>query len=403
MASVIFSLVAVAVSSIFGGLAVVGWCVLAVRRRRFILKAPPFWLLIVAYCAAVIAAVVFSLDPAFSLKYLTRLLRFLLPIWLFTFLGRRQIVWVFHALIFVTVASALWGIIQYLWILDVSLINRIRGFMSHWMTFSGQVMILLVCLAALLLSGFPEGWERTLRYRMTLRTLISRFQYKPVPYLFGLIACLILGCALILTFTRNAWIGAFMGLLCLVLLVNWRWFLIAPLGLLLLFLVLPNQFTDRFYRGFDLSDTTSLGRLELVETGVAMVAANPITGVGPRMVPKLAPQYASRYEKDANFPDWLYQHLHNSPIQVAAETGLLGLVTWLGLWGFLLCVFLRRFLVGELDPFQGFAVLNGICVLIAFLCAGLFEYNFGDSEIVTLVLFSVTAPYVVTKSHTQSS
>ena len=34
-----------------------------------------------------------------------------------------------------------------------------------------------------------------------------------------------------------------------------------------------------------------------------------------------------------------------------------------------------------------------MCIVVAFLGAGLLEYNFGDSELVTLLMFFVTAPY----------
>ena len=37
----------------------------------------------------------------------------------------------------------------------------------------------------------------------------------------------------------------------------------------------------------------------------------------------------------------------------------------------------------------------GIGVITSFLLAGLFEYNFGDSEILILLLFFVTVPYVL--------
>jgi len=37
---------------------------------------------------------------------------------------------------------------------------------------------------------------------------------------------------------------------------------------------------------------------------------------------------------------------------------------------------------------------GGLGSLVAFFAAGLFEYNFGDSEILFLLLFAVTAPYI---------
>jgi O-antigen ligase len=163
-------------------------------------------------------------------------------------------------------------------------------------------------------------------------------------------------------------------------------------ALALLLLVLPTQFQDRLLDSFDLRDTTTQSRLELLRTGAAMVADHPLTGVGPQMVPVTAPRYRSNPE----FPGWLYQHLHNTPLQIAAEIGLIGLAAWLVLWGVLLRDFLRMTRASRDGPrLTHFAAANAVCVSVAFLAAGLLEYNFGDSELLNLMVFFVIAPYVL--------
>ena len=160
------------------------------------------------------------------------------------------------------------------------------------------------------------------------------------------------------------------------------------------FSLLPGSFQSRILDGFNSSDTTTRTRIELLVTGGRIVADYPLTGVGPRMVPRLANQYRSHQE----FPDWVYQHLHNNPLQIAAEMGIFSLVVW-----FCICVFLLLdyYLMARKSKKSGssnlmsyFLYYNGICIIIAFLGAGLLEYNFGDSELVTLLIFFVTAPYV---------
>jgi hypothetical protein len=47
------------------------------------------------------------------------------------------------------------------------------------------------------------------------------------------------------------------------------------------------------------------------------------------------------------------------------------------------------------DGFSTFSAIGSSAVLAAFLTAGLLEYNFGDSEILILLLFFMTVPYVM--------
>ena len=81
-------------------------------------------------------------------------------------------------------------------------------------------------------------------------------------------------------------------------------------------------------------------------------------------------------------------HLHNNPLQIAAERGLPALVVWV--W-FIVAVcrdLQQRFASGR----QRFLAAAALAATIALLTAGLFEYNFGDSEVLMLFLIVVTLP-----------
>src|SRR5262249_18354528 len=81
-------------------------------------------------------------------------------------------------------------------------------------------------------------------------------------------------------------------------------------------------------------------------------------------------------------------HLHNNPLQIAAERGLPALGLWL--WFVVaLCRDLRtRFVSGS----QRFLAAAALASAVALLTAGLFEYNFGDSEVLMLFLIVATRP-----------
>src|SRR5207249_4377021 len=77
----------------------------------------------------------------------------------------------------------------------------------------------------------------------------------------------------------------------------------------------------------DLADDTSRDRLAMLETGLALARAHPLTGVGPGQVKHLYPAWAG--------PQALRRstsHLHDTPLQIVVERGLPGLAAWLAIW-----------------------------------------------------------------------
>ena len=89
-------------------------------------------------------------------------------------------------------------------------------------------------------------------------------------------------------------------------------------------------------------------------------------------------------------------HLHNVPMQIAAERGLPALALWLVFLG-VLCRDLYRSL-RTIRPRT--AAAAAIAAIAAMLAAGLFEYNFGDSEFLMLFLLLITLPFTVARAGT---
>ena len=88
--------------------------------------------------------------------------------------------------------------------------------------------------------------------------------------------------------------------------------------------------------------------------------------------------------------------LHSNLIQIAAERGLLGLACWLWLWGAYGSHTWRIYVrVGPEDRSAKALVVGSLASVIGFQIEGLFEYNFGDSEVITLTYFLMALPFVV--------
>jgi putative inorganic carbon (HCO3(-)) transporter len=104
--------------------------------------------------------------------------------------------------------------------------------------------------------------------------------------------------------------------------------------------------------------------------------------------------------------------MHNNLLQVASESGIPGLIFWLWLMGRLAWDALRcyryakvRQLSREEESGKEALVASSaaLSAWIALMIAGMFEYNFGDSEVLTFFLFIASAPYTFMVQSSQVS
>ena len=145
----------------------------------------------------------------------------------------------------------------------------------------------------------------------------------------------------------------------------------------------------------NLSDESSYDRLCMLEAGARMVAERPLFGIGPNMVERLYPIYRHATASRLNVP-----HLHDSYAQLAAERGLPALASYLAL----LAVALARAWRGyRADLAAGHGAgeagsradlwLGVTAALVALSVAGLFEHNWGDTEVQRVALMLLAAPF----------
>src|SRR5207244_1119547 len=82
----------------------------------------------------------------------------------------------------------------------------------------------------------------------------------------------------------------------------------------------------------DPNDPTSSERVFMWRRGFAMAREHLFLGIGPGQVKRIYPRYAAPEVTNKS-----RGHLHNSPIQILVERGILGLVAWLAIFaGFFL-------------------------------------------------------------------
>ena len=340
-------------------LAAVLWIVVNTRERRW-RDVPAFMLPLLVYAGWTLVSASTSVDPSASFIDSKQLLLFLMVPVVATLARGAKATWVIDAVIAVGSAAALYGIAQYNFFGYDNLDNRVVGPLSHWMTFSGVLM--LVTGAAL-----------------------ARLLYVGREWVWPAIAVPALVVALFYTQTRNAMVGLVAAVGVLMAERNWRLLLVLPVLGLVFFVTAPTAIISRVQSIGDLNDPASRDRVAMLRSGVHMVRDNPLTGVGPNMIPVVYADYRDPvYAVNETNP-----HLHNVPMQIAAERGLPALAIWLwfvfvasrDLW--------RQLRTGEAKAIAG----AGVAAMVAMLVAGLFEYNLGDSEFLMLFLGLITLPY----------
>lgn len=332
--------------------------------RRGLLSGRPWAKVLVLPLAAFsllsVCSALASLDPPASFASLPRLLVFASVPLAAALVDERWWGWLVAGLAGMGSVMAVWGILQFLAGAN-SLEDRIRGPLSHYMTYSGWLLlVVLVLLAELLL-------------RPGARAL-----WLLPPALLGTVA-------LFLTYTRNAWVGLAVGVLVLAAVWRRRLLLAYPVLAVAIWLLFPRPVLERVVSTVDLRQQANYDRLCMVISGSEMVRDHPWLGVGPEMVSRLYPLYR---RDDA--PRWRVPHLHNNLLQIAAERGLGALVAYLWL---LLAFFATtwRSLPALAGPRRS-AVAAALVAVAGITAAGLFEYNFWDAEIqlLTLVLMGTS-------------
>jgi putative inorganic carbon (HCO3(-)) transporter len=287
-----------------------------------------------------------------------------------TFRNRAQIRTFVLALAGVATLSSLWSFVQFARKLDQARAlgadfriwytggERITGFMSHWMTLSGEQMMVLALITSLLLFG-----------------------REPARWRWALIVCgVVIAVSLVLGYTRSMWAGTALAVAYLIWLRDKRWLLLAPVPIALLLWINPAGVGGRIISIQKPAGDVDSNRFRAIcrVTGMAMIKAHPWFGLGPQQIAPQFKNYIPAYVQRP-LPPGAYIHLHNVYLQYAAERGipaLLAFLWWLGN------------MLHNLTHTRGrdWVVRGAIAVLIAVMAAGWYEHNLGDGEILTLFL-----------------
>jgi O-antigen ligase len=244
-----------------------------------------------------------------------------------------------------------------------SLADRIRGPESHYMTYSG----ILLVIALLHLGRALEGRGRR--------------------RVFSAAVVAILAGALLLTFTRNVYVGFAVAILAYLALWRPRGLILVPILAAGVYLASPAGIRQRILSIGDPDNPTNRDRIDMAIAGGRMIRDHPLAGVGLTLVKPLYPLY-----RVPDSPRFRVPHLHDNVVQIAAESGLPAAAAYV----FLVVVVLWRTARGvqmERDPLRRSLYAGAFLAVVGITAAGFFEYNFGDTEVLMTTLLAMALPF----------
>ncbi len=260
--------------------------------------------------------------------------------------------------------------------------ERITGFMSHWNTFAAQEMFSIIMIGAFLFFGPRGARDSAHRPAKSSRTWVW-------------LACAVLmSFAVLLAETRAVWVGLSLAALYLFWCYR-RWLVLAaPVLLVAAYFLAPPVIHERFTSLFHPQAVDSNAfRVVTWRTGLRMIEAHPLLGLGPEG-PKYHFQEWIPADVPRPLPEGWYGHLHNIYLQYSAERGIPVMLILMWMLGKMLYDFWRGLRV--LPPGRSdarYLLHGGIAVILATLAEGFFEYNLGDSEVLTMFLVVVACAY----------
>jgi len=259
---------------------------------------------------------------------------------------------------------------------------RATGPLGHYMTFSGVLLVAVPLLLSI---------------RGGLRGAAAR------------VVALLAVTMIALTLTRSAWIGCAVALVVYAATGLVRGasgsaggtpqrrrvaayavtlaIALVVVGILLASLADPDALYDRAASTFSLDDASNKDRMAMAVTGLSMVRAHPLLGIGPGLMADVYPAWVVDWAVRAENP-----HLHNNLLQIAAERGLIGLAAWLWMMAAFVLVAWRVLRARGASGVGGAEARAALAALAGFLAMGMFEYNFSDSEVLMALLYVVSLP-----------
>jgi len=378
-AAAVCCVVSIAALEILMGLALVA--MIATRHKW---RLPPIWLPFTIFVAGTLLSDALSSHvrqgyPQIK-KFYVYLMLFLV---ISAFRNVRQVRWLAVGWALAASLSSLWALEQFARkyvaaqtarrdFYNAYVADRVTGFMGHWMTFSGEMMIALLIIGAVVFFSTDRRWTVWLIAAGALVTI-----------------------ALLVAYTRSMLGATAVGGIYLI--WFWRKWLVLAVPALAGVLLLTNPFHlgERIESVFvphgDMDSNAHRAMCRAI--GYQMIQAHPWLGIGPEQVQY---QYLNYLPPGTQLPlpTGDYGHLHNDYIHYAAELGIPTMLAMMWMYAQALFDFARALRRLPSGAAQRWVLHAAIATIIGVMIAGFYEKNLGDSEVLSMFLAVIGCGYV---------
>jgi O-antigen ligase len=363
------SMFSISISQVTAGVGGVLWLLRTHLTDTWKEQRWPLGIPFILFVLACFIAVANAYNISYSYESLKKLLEFLIFFWVLNCVRDNNLR---NSLVLVLIASAtlvsLFGFYEAWQLSEVAtspMQIRPDGAQSTYMTFAGLLMMVeVLALAYLIFFQSTHKW--------TWASIVIIFY------------------CLLLTLTRQAWLGLLVGVISLVFFWKKKYLLLLPPLIIILFLISPNSTKTRIIETvsptISIKDWSLASRINLWQFGWKVFKDYPLTGCGFRCVDLIHNQYIDPFPQYHGSVSHL-KGMHNNFIQIAVDTGILGLTAWLGIWAcfFRLIYYKAKNLTS--DSSDRWIIFGSTATALAFLTGGIFEVNFYDSEVAMLLYF----------------
>jgi O-antigen ligase len=196
--------------------------------------------------------------------------------------------------------------------------------------------------------------------------------------------------SMILTQSRNVLLATFICFVIFGIIVNKKFLLSMIVVIVLSYIILPPSYIDRVKSIADINHPSNASRLNMWSVGIKMFADHPFTGIADSHILEIYETYKK--------PEFQSEgvHLHNNFIMILATTGIFGFLSFVLMFIF---IFFKqiKFYKKEKNSTNKMLILGSILVMISFQISGIFEWSFGDHEVMTVFFFLISVPFVIFK------
>ncbi|HMS33746.1 MAG TPA: O-antigen ligase family protein [Ignavibacteria bacterium] len=196
--------------------------------------------------------------------------------------------------------------------------------------------------------------------------------------------------SMILTQSRNVLLATFICFIITGIVLN-RKFLLSMIAVIVLsYFILPSSYIERVKSIADINHPSNASRLNMWSVGLRMFSDHPFTGIADSHILEIYGTYKK--------PEFQSEgvHLHNNFIMILATTGIFGFLSFIAMF---ILIFIKQiiFYRDEKSGTDKMLILGSILVMISFQISGIFEWSFGDHEVMTVFFFLIAVPFVIFK------